>query len=51
LAASRIFNVLATTGSFASPGSVTNSGRLMPLAASASGSSEMRPAPKRTVVG
>ena len=51
LASARIFSVAATTGSLARPGSVTNSGRLMPAAASASGSSAMRPAPKRTVVG
>jgi len=41
----------ATTGNFASPGSVTNSGFLTPAAAAASASSAMRPGPKRTVVG
>ena len=50
-ASARIFSVEATTGSLARPGSVTKSGRLMPAKASASGSSLMRPAPKRTVVG
>jgi len=51
LASSSSLSVAAATGSFASPGSVTNSGLLIPVAASAFGSSAMRPAPKRTVVG
>ena len=41
----------ATRGSFASPGSVTKSGRSMPRLRQHSGSSRMRPAPNRTVVG
>ena len=50
-ASSRIFSALATTCNFANPGSVTNSGLPMPAALSASGSSEIRPAPNQTVVG
>jgi hypothetical protein len=44
-------SVEATTGSFARPGSVTKSGFLMPVEASAAGNSLMRPTPKKTVVG
>ena len=41
----------AIIGSLARPGSVTSSGRLRPTALQASGSSRMRPAPKRIAVG
>ena len=42
---------LEIIGSLAKPGSVTSSGRLRPTALQASGSSRMRPAPKRMEVG
>ena len=41
----------ATAGNLATPGSVTSSGRDAPTLFSASGSSAMRPAPKRMAVG
>ena len=41
----------AIIGNLASPGSVTNNGRLRPTALHASGSSRMRPAPNRIAVG
>ena len=47
----RMPSTRCVTGRFASPASVTNSGFLMPAALSASGSSAIRPAPKRTAVG
>jgi hypothetical protein len=50
-AASLAPTALVTIGSFARPGSVTSSGRLMPAALTMSGSSRMRPAPNLTDVG
>ena len=47
----RMPSAFCVTGRFASPASVTSSGFVMPAALSASGSSAMRPAPKRTAVG
>ena len=49
--ASRAASASVTIGMAARRGSVTRSGRRMPAAFTASGSSAMRPAPKRTEVG
>ncbi len=45
------FTISCVTGRFTSPASVTSSGRAIPAAFSASGSSLIRPAPNRTAVG
>jgi len=50
-AASSCALAAATIGIFASTGSVTSRGRERPAFLTASASSEMRPAPKRTEVG
>ena len=50
-AASSSPSASAVIVSFASPGSVTSSGRVIPAAAQASASSSIRPAPKRMLVG